>query len=263
MKLYDAHNHLQDPRLDPWRREIMESLETLGMGGSVVNGTSETDWQRVANLAETYSWVRPSFGLHPWHVKGRSKDWAEKLRDWLLRFPDAAVGEVGLDRWIQDPDVPAQLECFRTQLTLAAELDRAVTVHCLRAWGLVEEELRKGPPLTRGFLLHSYGGPEEMIPGFVKLRAYFSLSPYFAHPRKEAQLAVFKAVPLDRLLAETDAPEMWPPESLNKNPLGDSSQPLNHPANIRLSYEILAELRGMPVDDLAQQLNENACRLFG
>ncbi len=263
VKLYDAHNHLQDSRLDPWRAEVMETLGFLEPYGSVVNGTAEADWPRVAGLADAYPWVKPSFGLHPWHVKKRSKDWADKLRYWLLRFPKAAVGEVGLDRWIQDPDVPAQVECFRTQLKLAAELDRAVTVHCLRAWGLVEEELRKGPFLSRGFLLHSYGGPQEMIPGFVKQRAYFSLSPYFAHPRKEAQLAVFKAVPLDRLLAETDAPEMWPPESLNENLLGTTDQPLNHPANIRLSYDLLAKLRGIPIEDLAHQLNENACRLFG
>lgn len=241
----------------------MATLDALDLDAAVANGTSESDWQAVADLANEYVWIRPSFGLHPWHVKERSDRWLETLREWLLRFPKAGVGEVGLDRWVQNPDVPTQVECFRSQLKLASELERSITIHCLRAWGLMEEELKKSPPLEKGFLLHSYGGPEEMIPGFVKLGAYFSLSPYFAHPRKSAQLAVFKAVPLDRLLAETDAPDMWPPESLNENPLGGSDQPLNHPANIRLSYDLLAQVRGMPVEDLAQCLHENACRLFG
>ena len=101
-----------------------------------------------------------------------------------------------------------------------------------------------------------------MIPGFVKLGAYFSSSPYFGHARKAQQLAIFKSVPLDRLLAETDAPDMWPPDELNPHPLLHEGKPINHPANLRVSYELLAKLREMPMSDLAEQIGQNYRRLF-
>ncbi len=261
--LYDAHNHLQDPRLAPWRAEVMAALESCDISESVVNGSAEDDWQAVADLAARHSWVRPSFGLHPWYVRERSPEWGTRLAELLRRFPQAAVGEIGLDRWIENPDIEGQVECFRMQLALARDLERPATIHCLRAWGLLEEELRMQARPGLGFLLHSYGGPEEMIRTFVKQGAYFSLSPYFGHPRKAAQLATFKAVPLDRLLAETDAPDMRPPDDLNRHPLGTQDEPLNHPANLRFSYELLAKVREMPVEEIIGQIGENYRRLFG
>jgi TatD DNase family protein len=180
-----------------------------------------------------------------------------------MAFPNAPVGEIGLDRWIENPDIDAQIECFRWQLELATDLQRPATIHCLRAWGLLDEQLRTLRLPEHGFLLHSYGGPVEMIPGFVKLGAYFSLSPYFGHARKAQQLAVFKSVPLDRLLAETDAPDMWPPDELNPHPLQHDGKPINHPANLRVSYELLASLLEMSFEELVGQIGENYRRLFG
>ncbi|SKA80308.1 TatD DNase family protein [Prosthecobacter debontii] len=261
--LHDAHNHLQDDRLDPWRPAVMAELSRCDLGEAVVNGSSEEDWSAVAELARHYPWVRPSYGLHPWYVKERTSHWKDHLLGWLHGCSGAAVGEIGLDRWIENPDIEAQVECFRWQMDLAHDLERPATVHCLRAWGLLEEQLRIVKIPERGFLLHSYGGPVEMIPGFAKRGAYFSLSPYFGHPRKAAQLEVFKAVPLERLLAETDAPDMWPPAELNPHPLGSPAKPLNHPANLRVSYELLAKVKEMPVDELIGQIAANYQRLFG
>ncbi len=262
--LYDAHNHLQDERLDPWREQILAMLPQTGLAEMIVNGSSEEDWPAVADLARQHAFIRPAFGLHPWYVKERTSEWSATLRQLLLDHPQAVVGEIGLDRWIENPDIEAQLECFRTQLALAVELDRPATIHCLRAFGLLEETLRSTPLPRRGFLLHSYGGPAEMIPGFVKLGAYFSLSPYFGHPRKAAQLAVFKSVPLDRLLAETDAPDMWPPDELNPHPLQSADgKALNHPANLRVSYELLAQLHHVPVLELQTTIASNYRSLFG
>lgn len=264
MRFFDAHNHLQDHRLDAGRTAICAALPGQGLVEAVVAGSDEGDWPEVADLARRYAWVRPSFGLHPWYVKERRDGWKEKLIEWLDAFPQAGVGEMGLDRWIAEPDIAAQVDCFEWQLGLAAERQRPATIHCLRAWGLMDEVLRKSPRPSCGFLLHSFGGPAEMVPGFAKLGAYFSLSPYFAHDRKRAQLEVFRVVPLDRLLAETDAPDMWPPAEVNPRPMRlEDGTEANHPGNIEFSYAVLAGLRGMSMDDLAAQLEENHRRLFG
>lgn len=261
--LYDAHNHLQDDRLEPWRAEIIAGMPQTGLAEMIVNGSCEEDWPAVAELARQHSWVRPAFGLHPWYVKERTPEWATTLRHFLVSHPKAVVGEIGLDRWIENPDIEAQLDCLRTQLALAVELDRPAIIHCLRAFGLLEETLRSTLLPRRGFLLHSYGGPAEMIPSFVKMGAYFSLSPYFGHSRKAAQLETFAKVPLDRLLAETDAPDMWPPDELNPHPLhAADGKALNHPANLRVSYELLARVRGMGVDELQGIISTNYNALF-
>lgn len=263
MKLFDAHNHLQDPRLDHTLPELEKIILDLGIVEMVVNGTAERDWPQVASLAERLHWVRPSFGLHPWYVKQRGVDWLERLRDYLLLYPRSVVGEIGLDQWIKNADFSTQRLCFQQQLALAVELDRPVTIHCLRAWGHLEEEMRRSKLCPQRFLLHSYTGPIEMIPSWVQMGAYFSLSPYFAHARKAQQLAVFAAVPLERLLVETDAPDMWPPDEWNRYPLICDGKSINHPANLVVSYNLLARVRGMVMEDLVSQIETNFRRLFG
>jgi TatD DNase family protein len=208
--------------------------------------------------------VQPSFGVHPWYVKEQPEDWLAVLETYLQRFPKAGIGEIGLDRWIENADVDLQVRMMRAQLNLAARDDRPATIHCLRAFGLLDELLRTNARPARGFLLHSYGGPVEMVEGFAKLGAYFSVSPYFLHERKARQWDTFRRVPLDRLLVETDAPDMWPPDEINPRPLRDNAdKPINHPANIDLMYRELAKLRGLSVEALAAQVEQNFVTLFG
>jgi TatD DNase family protein len=264
LRYFDAHNHLQDHRLDPLRAGIIAELPALGLARAVVAGSGEEDWPEVAQLAQQHPWVLPSFGVHPWYVKEQSPDWQERLEQCLRAHPHAGVGEIGLDRWIKDADVPLQTQFFTTQFRIAARDNRAASIHCLRAWGLLEELLRAVPRPERGFLLHSYGGPQEMVEGFARLGAYFSVSPYFLHERKAQQWQTFRHVPVDRLLIETDAPDMWPPEQVNPRPLLDiDGNAINHPANIEFLYAGVAKLRGMSLEELALQVEINFTRLFG
>lgn len=262
-RLYDAHNHLQDGRLQPFLADLLERLPSQGILCAVVNGSSEEDWESVADLARSHSWILPSFGLHPWYVRERSPAWQDRLLHYLTEFPKAGVGEIGLDRWIPNPDIEAQTGAFLWQLNLATQQNRPATIHCLRAWGQLNDLLSSHPVPERGFLLHSFGGPTEMIPQFVKKGAYFSLSPYFCHERKTRQAEAFTHVPIDRLLAETDAPDMWPPDEANMHPLLDDEQKkINHPANLEVSYQKLSQLRQIPIGELAEQIEINFHRLF-
>ena len=264
MRLYDAHNHFQDDRLNGDRDTIAAALPDIGLRRAVVAGSGVEDWAQVSALAECYAWVQPSFGVHPWYVKEQPADWLDVLETYVQRFPSAGVGEIGLDRWIENADVELQVRMLRAQLDLAARYNRPATVHCLRAFGLLNEVLSTYTLPARGVLLHSYGGPVEMVAGFAKLGAYFSVSPYFLHERKARQWETFKAVPLDRLLLETDAPDMWPPDDINPHPLRDEAgKPINHPANITLMYHEVAKLRRLPVEALADQVERNFAALFG
>jgi TatD DNase family protein len=208
--------------------------------------------------------VVPSFGCHPWYVKERTARWKESLEHHLAQSP-AAIGEIGLDRWIRDYDLPQQEEAFLWQLRLAAERDRPASIHCLQAWGRLFDLLRDSPRPQCGFLLHSYGGPVEMVAPLARLGAYFSLPGYFAHERKARQREAFRAVPPDRFLIETDAPDQLPPAAWNDWPLVDpaTGRPVNHPANLAGVYRFAADFLGEPLAALAARVEENFLRLFG
>jgi len=277
--LYDAHQHFHFDQLTPHRVAILAGLQAVGLQRAVVNATNEEEWPVVAALAREHDWILPSHGIHPWDCGSRTAGWLERLRASLLADPSAGVGEIGLDRWIIDgvrPDDPRiagirvapldeQGEVFAAQLALAAEFNRAASIHCVQAFGALFELLQKSRLPARGFLLHGYGGPAEMIKPFADRGAYFSFNIELLSPRQSARLENFKSLPVDRLLVETDAPTKPPPPEMNRFPLSpatDGSE-VNHPANIAVAYQALADLRGVPLEALATQVERNFLRLFG
>jgi TatD DNase family protein len=264
LRLYDAHNHLQDERLVSGREAILAAVQKEGVLRMVVNGSCEEDWPAVLALAQSCPRVIPSFGYHPWYVKERTAHWRELLIGFLGQVP-SAVGEIGLDRWIKDHDLQQQEEVFIWQLRLAAERNLPVSIHCLQAWGRLLELLRAEPRPRCGFVLHSFGGPQEMITPLAELGAYFSLPGYFAHERKARQREAFRHVPADRLLLETDAPDQLLPEERVRYPFKDaaSGKALNHPANLGAVYAFASELLEVPLEALAERVEGNFLRLFG
>jgi len=279
---FDAHNHLASPSLASHLPQILADLTTAKVTQAVVNGTEESDWPTVAvlcspgsQLSPLGSQLLPSYGLHPWDVGNRSPAWLDTLRAHLTTDPRAAVGEIGLDRWMLNrarPDDPRlaglrrapldeQLDVFKTQLALAVTLDRPVTVHCIDAFGLLLETLQTVSLPPRGFLLHAYSGSLELVAPFAELGAYFSFNAAYLAPRHARLRELFQEIPLDRLLVETDAPAMLAPPA--DAPFAIAAAPaLNHPANLAASYAALAALRGLQLDELSSFVVANSRRLF-
>jgi TatD DNase family protein len=263
MKFYDAHNHLQDDRFSGRQTELLAACETAGIKRMVVNGACEEDWPQVLQLAREYKMVLPSFGYHPWYLHELTPDWLANLKKILDAGP-SAVGEIGLDRWKPDLPYAGQEEAFLAQLQVAAGRNLPVSIHCLQAWGRLLELLQSHPRPACGFVLHSFGGPAEMIPAFAKLGAYFSFPGYFLHERKWKQRASFKNVPPDRLLVETDAPDQpLPAENILVRLADGNAKPVNHPANLPAVYAGLAAFFGIKTESLAALVEENFLRLFG
>jgi TatD DNase family protein len=260
MKYVDAHLHLQADGLFERVGEVMALCAEIGIERMVVNGTRESDWERVAELAREYPGrVLPSFGLHPWYVNEASADWRDRLVGYLDAMP-SGVGEVGLDRWIQDFDLEKQEEAFRFQIRLAAERGRPLSIHCLKAWGRMLEVLEGEPLPECGFLLHSYGGAVELVPDFARLGGYFSFSGYYLEERKAERREVLKAIPSERVLIETDAPEMPLPEGRARYSLEGKG---NHPGNLVVVYEEAAKILGESQEGFSLRVGENFRQMFG
>jgi TatD DNase family protein len=280
---FDAHNHLASPALASHLPQILADYTTARVTHAVVNGTEESDWPTVATLCSPSSQLSalnsqlllPSYGLHPWDVGNRSPAWLDSLRTCLTADPRAAVGEIGLDRWMlnrarpEDPRLAGlrrapldeQLEVFKAQLALAVTLDRPVTVHCIDAFGLLLETLRSVPLPPRGFLLHAYSGSLELVAPFAALGAYFSFNAAYLAPRHARLRELFRKIPLDRLLVETDAPAMLAPPAHAPHTIAVPPA-LNHPANLAASYAALADLRALALAELTPRVATNFNRLF-
>lgn len=261
--LSDAHCHHSDVLLRPHRPAFLPALRAGG-GRAVVNGTREADWDEVAALAAEEPWVIPSYGLHPWFLRERSAAWEGDLRARLLADGRAAIGEVGLDRWMQGYDLDDQLAVLHVHAALAVEFERTLTIHCVQAWGALREFVEATPLPRRGVLIHAFGGAWELVEPLAARGAFFSFSPYFLHARKAAQRDVFARLPLDRLLIETDAPALSPPAEANPFPLaGPEGELLNDPRNLTTAFEGLVGVRKEPPEELAAALEANFRRLFG
>jgi len=261
--MIDCHLHLQDARLAPHLADILATIRSLGITTLVVNGTHPGDWSTVADLASHLPEVIPSYGLHPWKVVTAPDSWFAQLEQRLKADPFAGMGEIGLDRWIHGVPFELQKSAFSAQLDLAKTLHRPVSIHCLRAWGTLIEMLEKAS-LPNGFLLHSYGGPPEMVDRLVSLGAFFSVSGYFFRPGKEEKLSVFDQIPRHRLLVESDAPDQLPPPEMIRIPLpADDPPSANHPANLVSVYDALARRFEMPSDSFAELVRNNFRTWFG
>lgn len=265
----DAHLHLQQ-WLDA--REVgVNEVEGLlgkwreaGIGRWVINGTRLADWDEVASLAAASDgMITPSFGMHPWWVgeMGEDDGWVVSLEERLRAWPQAGVGECGLDRWVRGADVDLQRRVLLPQLVLAREMNRPLSIHCLQAWGEWRQVLASEPVPERGFLLHAFGGSPELAVEMERAGAYFSFNSYFMHERKGKVREAFRRVSLERLLVETDAPAMAPPGGYWHE--GAEIGKVNHPLNLLPAYQALAEIRGMGVNELRRQVAANFTRFFG
>ncbi|KAJ6756915.1 BINDING PROTEIN putative-RELATED [Salix koriyanagi] len=265
MKLFDAHCHLQDPRILNKTPQLIATALDTGVVRFAVNGVSEKDWNLVKEMGESYQSVIPCFGLHPWFIEERTPNWFNTLKEFFQITPSAAVGEVGLDKGSHGKkiDFNDQVEVFQRQLELAKELNRPVSVHCVRAFGDLLEIMKSTGPFPAGVILHSFLGSAEMVPEFANLGAYFSFSGFLMSMKKEKAKKMLKAVSSDRILLETDAPDALP--NLHDGDSHPSALPRetpNHPANIHSVLSYVASLLDISKQELAELSYANAVRLF-
>ena len=260
--IVDSHLHLQDFGADIELSQVIQHARNAGVAYLVNNGTSETDWYAVLECARAHSEIVPCLGLHPWFVKNRSKNWLGKLEN-LVASNACCVGEIGLDKCVENYDACEQEEVFLAQLDLARRYNRPAMVHCVRLWGKLVDILRNESDLPHGFLLHAYGGSADLVRPLAEMGAYFSFSGTVLKESYKRAREALLAVPIDRLLVESDAPNMIPPPEFRAVTLvSEDGAELNSPGNLHAIVEGIADLLGKPAQELREILWQNATSFF-
>jgi TatD DNase family protein len=201
--------------------------------------------------------VLPAFGVHPWYIPEGGLGWLTRLEALLKAHPAAWVGEIGLDRTAAPP-LEWQEKVFGPQLELAGRLGRPASLHCRRTWDRLGWYLARRSHQEVPVVLHSFGGSVEVARQFLEYNCYFSFSGALTRTRNQRLPQVVKFLPQDRILIETDSPDLLPQELWKTDP----HRP-NEPAFLTEVFHRLAALWDLPEEDAATRLETNTRKLSG
>jgi TatD DNase family protein len=247
--LIDTHAHMCDVAFDADRADVLERARMAGITAVLAVGEDLADAEKNLRLAAEHLMIRAAAGLYPTHL---SMDLAEKMRDFIRSHTSqiVAIGEVGLDYWMvkEESEREIQREIFRGFVELGKELALPLNVHSRSAGRHVVTELLNAA--ASGVQLHAFDGKLSAAMPAVEAGFFFSIPPSILRSEQKQKLA--KNLPLSSLLIETDSPV-----------LGPAPQERNEPANALIAVKVIAELKGITVEEVAEAVADNTYRLYG
>ncbi|MBC9252206.1 hydrolase TatD [Pseudomonas alcaligenes] len=257
MRLIDTHTHLDFPDFDADRSELLARSRAAGVEKLVVLGVYQANWQRLWELVQREDGLYAAFGLHPVYLEQHRSADLDELRTWLLRLAGhpklCAVGEFGLDYFLEQLDRQRQQELFEAQLHLATEVELPVLLHVRRAHAATIATLKRLRP-PRGGIIHAFAGSYEEAREYLRLGFKLGLGGAPTWPQALRLRKVLAQLPLEAIVLETDAPDMAPAMHPNQR---------NSPEFLPDICTALAELRGVTPAELAAASSRNAAELFG
>jgi len=251
MDLIDSHCHLDAPEFDPDRVDVVARARGAGVRAQVVPAVEADGWSKLRDVCRAGEGLHPAYGLHPMYLDAHRPAHLDALRDWLERERPVAVGECGLDYYVDGLDRDSQQHYFEGQLRLAREFDLPVVVHARRAVDAVIASLRRIGGL-RG-VVHSWSGSGEQARQLWDLGFLLGVGGPVTYERARRLRRLVATMPLEHLLLETDAPDQ--PDA------GIRGQ-RNEPARLARVLDAVARLRDESPVDIARATSANAARLF-
>ena len=248
---FDSHSHMDDRRFDADRDAIMDDLKSHGVGLLMNVGCDLPSSERSVALAERYPFVYAAVGSHPDdadHVDGRLLD---RYRALAGHEKVRAIGEIGLDYHYEDVPRTQQIIAFEQQLELAEALKLPVIVHEREAHGDAMDIVRRHPDVRGVF--HCFSGSKELALWLVERGWYIGFTGVVTFKNARRAVEAVQALPLDRILVETDCPYMAPEPYRGRR---------NDSRYVPLVAAKIAELKGITPDEAGNITTENAKRLF-
>ena len=250
--LFDTHAHMDDRAYDDDREALLAALPEAGVGLVMNPGCSLASSRNVDRLTRQYSWLYGAVGSHPDVADEVTEEVLEEYRQICAGNPKIkAIGEIGLDYHYEDIPRELQQRAFRMQMGLARELDLPVIVHDREAHEDSMKILQEYPQVTGVF--HCYSGSLEMAKWLVDRGWYIGFTGVLTFKNARKAVEVASALPLDRIVLETDCPYMAPEPFRGKR---------NDPGKLYRMAEKLAQLRGMELEEIRRITLENGKRLY-
>jgi TatD DNase family protein len=250
--LVDSHCHLDVAEFDPDRPQVIARARAVGVRVQIIPAIDRASWPRIRALCAQTPGLYPAYGLHPMFMSVHRPEHLDELADWLARERPVAVGECGLDGYIEDPQPERQQRYFEAQLELARSAGLPVILHARRALEPVIAALRRVGGLSG--VVHSFSGSVEQAAQLWRLGFLIGIGGPVTYERAQRLRRVVAAVPAEQLLLETDAPDQ---------PLAGHRGLRNEPCRLPDVLEAVAALRGESPEAVADQTTRNASALFG
>ncbi len=253
--LIDTHCHLTMPQYDTDRTDVINRARDTGISHIITIGTDIEDSRRAIALAQEYEFIYAAIGIHPHDAKDfiDSENISAALKGLASNKKVVALGETGLDYHYMHSPAKIQQEHFRLEIRLAKSLGLPVIVHSRDAKDDTLQILKEENAGTAGGVLHCFSGDIGMAEKAMEMGLYVSFSGVITFKNARNILDIVKAVPLNRILIETDAPFLTPVPHRGKR---------NEPAFVKLVSEKVAEIKDISLEDLEMELISNASRLF-
>jgi TatD DNase family protein len=254
--LIDTHCHLDAERFDADRAQVLERAWAAGLSRIVIPAVGPTNWQSLLALDDAR--LKVGLGIHPQFLPDLPEADDEKhlaaLDTLLARGGAVAVGECGLDGPSEaGAPMDRQVRILRAHFALARKHRLPLLVHCLRAHPHLKRVLQEEPLPEAGLLMHSYSGSKDLTPFYVKSGCHFSYAGPVTYEGARRPIEALQAIPLERLMAETDAPDQAPHPHRGQR---------SEPAYLPLIIDAMARAKGVEPEALRATTTANAEAFF-
>lgn len=251
IKTIDTHAHYDAEEFDADRDELLTRLFAESVDSIITMGCSLESSAAALKLAEKYERMYAAVGIHPEDCESLPADYISKIRQMAANKKVRAIGEIGLDYHYDGFNREKQIACFEDQLKLAQRLDLPVVIHSRDATKDTMEILEKHRP--RG-VVHCFSGSAETAREILRLGLMISFTGVLTFKNAKKAVESCEAIPLDRIMLETDCPYMSPVPYRGER--CDSSM-------VRFTAEKLAQIKGISTDEAIIACNRNAIDFFG
>jgi TatD DNase family protein len=251
-RLIDSHAHFDDASFDVDREFALQRAREAGVEAQVIAAVKAEWWPRIRQLCGQYAEeLHATYGLHPMYLSNHRESHLEMLAEWVERERPVAIGECGLDFYIDNPQPQQQQRYFEAQLAMARDTRLPVIIHARRSVEEVIHTLRRFPAVDG--VLHSYSGSEQQAEQLIDMGFYLSFGGPITYERAKRLRRLVSHLPLSSILLETDAPDQ--PGSHHRGQR-------NEPAYLPEVLETVSHLRDEPLETIARQTRLNTRRLF-
>ena len=251
--IFDTHAHYDDTQFDGDREELFGKMEAEGIGAVVNAGSTIESWDRIMKLTEKYPFMYGAVGVHPDEAGTLDEEAFQRMADLLDCEKIVAVGEIGLDYYWDKEEHDLQKKWFIRQLDLAREKQMPVIIHSREAAADTMEIMKNYGRGLQG-VIHCFSYSPEMAREYVKMGYFIGVGGVVTFKNGRKLKETVKMIPLESIVLETDCPYLAPVPFRGRP---------NFPEYLPLVAHKLAELKGVPAEQVAERTTRNAFALFG